>query len=282
MRKIPLLLLACCAVLVQAQNPTPVPDAPPSAAAPAAGSPDNAGAAKARAALDAMVQALGGDRWLNSEILYTQGRIAAFYQSKPTGANVQFWDWKTPTEERLDLDESAHDRHRWVQLFFPKQCLEVTYKGARPMQAVTPDSNPCDDAIRRHNHTIEVAVKQWMKDPNTVLLYEGQSLAERHLAVQVTLINSENDSITIQMDADTHLPLRRTYYWRDPIYKDRNEEVEEYDDYHNIGGLPTPFAITRLHNGDMTQQRFVFKAAYGVPPPEGGFDPQAILSRISR
>ncbi len=32
----------------------------------------------------------------------------------------------------------------------------------------------------------------------------------------------------------THLPLRRSYFWRDPVYKDKNEETEEYDDYHNI------------------------------------------------
>ena len=42
-----------------------------------------------------------------------------------------------------------------------------------------------------------------MKDPTTVLMYEGQSLAERHLAQQVTLLNADNDSITIQIDAMT-------------------------------------------------------------------------------
>ncbi len=47
-----------------------------------------------------------------------------------------------------------------------------------------------------------------MKDPNTILIYEGQHLAERHLAEQVTLISPQNESITILMDAQTHLPLR--------------------------------------------------------------------------
>jgi hypothetical protein len=121
-----------------------------------------------------------------------------------------------------------------------------------------------------------------MKDPSTVLMYEGQSLAERHLAQQVTLLSADNDSITIQLDAETHLPLRRTYYWRDPVYKDKNEEVEEYDDYHNIEGIQTPFAITRLHNGDMTSQRFIFKAAYNVPLPPDAFDADAGAARIHK
>ena len=39
-----------------------------------------------------------------------------------------------------------------------------------------------DDYLRRRDHSIETAVKIWMKDPNTILVYEGQHLAERHLA----------------------------------------------------------------------------------------------------
>jgi hypothetical protein len=120
-----------------------------------------------------------------------------------------------------------------------------------------------------------------MKDPNTVLLYEGKSLAERRLAEQVTLLNGNDDSITIMMDADSHLPLKITYYWRDPEYKDRNEEDEEYDDYHPVDGLPTPFSMTRLHNGEMTQQRFILKAGYNVQLPENGFDADAIAAKIS-
>ena len=64
-----------------------------------------------------------------------------------------------------------------------------------------------------------------------------QSLVERHLADEVTLINPENDSITIEMDSQTHLPLRRSFKWRDPLYKDLNEEKEEYDDYHLLDGI---------------------------------------------
>ena len=56
----------------------------------------------------------------------------------------------------------------------------------------------------------EAAMRVWLKDPKTVLIYDGQNLVERHLADQTTLINAENDSITIQTDAETHLPLRRS------------------------------------------------------------------------
>jgi hypothetical protein len=284
MRKIPVLwipaLLCLAPVLVcstlRAQAPTP--DAPPTSSfeAPTTSAEDTS-SKKARAALDDMVQALGGDHWLNQQNSYVDGRIAGFYQGKPTGATVRYWDWRTPAAERIDLTEKRTDKHDWTQIFSGKDCWEITFQGKRPMP-----KDQCAEAIRRRDHSIDAAVHVWMKDPSTVLMYEGQSLAERHLAQQVTLLNADNDSITIQIDAMTHLPLRRTYYWRDPVYKDKNEETEEYDDYHNIDGVQTPFTVTRLHNGDMTSQRFIFKASYNVPLEADAFNADAAATKVHK
>jgi hypothetical protein len=285
MRKIPTLIvsalpvvsaLVCCALTLGAQN-TPI-DAPPtsSVTAPASAEEDTS-SKKARAALDAMVDALGGNQWFTQQNSYVEGRIAGFFQGKPTGATVRYWDWRTLDAERIDLTEGKTDKHNWTQIFTGKNCWEVTFRGKNPMP-----KDQCAEAIRRRDHSIDAAVHVWMKDPSTVLMYEGQSLAERHLAQQVTLLNSDNDSITIQIDAMTHLPLRRTYYWRDPVYKDKNEETEEYDDYHKIDGIQTPFTVTRLHNGDMTSQRFMFKASYNVPLPPDAFDADAEAAHIHK
>lgn len=269
----PVLLFFCCTLPLRAQS-APADGPPSSSFAAPASTQEDASAKKARAALDAMVQALGGNQWINQQNSYTEGRIAGFYQGKPTGATVRYWEWRTPTAERLDLTEKKKDKRDWSQIFEGKNCWEITYRGKNPLP-----KDQCAAAIRRRDHSIEAAVHVWMKQPGTILMYEGQSLAERHLAEQVTLLNADNDSITIQIDAMNHLPLRCSWSWRDPVYKDKNEDVEEFDDYHNIDGIQTPFALTRLHNGDMTQQRFVFKAAYNVPLPPEGFDADAIAAR---
>ena len=239
-----------------------------------AGSTQDVNTKKAHAALDAMVQALGGDRWLNLQNSYIEGRTSGFYQGKPTGAIGDFYSWHVfPDKDRVELTK----KHDVVDIFIGTEAWEVTYRGKR---AIPKDEQ--DGFFRRRDHSVEVAIKVWLKDPNTILLFDGQSLAERHLADQVTLISSTNDSITIQMDAETHLPLRRTFQWRDPVYKDRNEEVEEYDDYHAIDGIPTPFAVTRFHNGDMTNQRFIYKAAYNVQLPQNAFDVDATAAKIKK
>jgi hypothetical protein len=249
----------------------------------AAQGPANASAdqgdAKARKLLDQMVQALGGQKWLTLKDIYLEGRTSGFFQGKPTGAITNFTSLHTlPTpqgqgEERIEFGKKRDD----ITIFTPTEAWEATYRGKQPV----PDDQ-AQEYFRRRNHSIETAILVWLKDPSTVLLSEGQTVAERHLTDQVTLISSSNEAITLQLDAETHLPLRRVYKWRDPLYKDQNEDIEAYDDYHTIDGIATPFTITRFHNGDMNSERFLYRAAYNVPIPPGAFDPNAAAARVIR
>ena len=157
-------------------------------------------AQQARAALDAMVQALGGQAWLNMKNQMRQGHIAAFFQGNPDPGTTEYFEFhQWPDHDRIEVT-----KHRdVVEFYVGRQGWEVTYRGKKPL-----DKDIVDDFLRRRDHSIETAVKVWLKDPNTILIYEGQHLAERHLAEQVTLISPQNEAITILMDEQTHLPLR--------------------------------------------------------------------------
>ena len=250
---------------------------PPRPAAAQAPSPDNAAqknSQQARAALNAMVAALGGQLWLDMKNMMRQGQVAAFFQGNPdpgTEKTFEFHQW--PDHDRIEVT-----KHRDVlEFFIGRQGWEVTYRGKKP-----PDKDIVDDYMRRRDHSIEVAVKLWMNEPNTILLYEGQHMAERHLAEQVTLISPQNDAITILIDAQTHLPLQRIFQWRDPTYHDKNTDTEEYDDYHIVDGIPTPFTITHLKNGDTVRQYYVTRAAYNQNLPDNFWDPDAAARKIKK
>lgn len=247
--------------------------APASAFAPSAPAPDS-NTQKARAKLQAMLEALGGQRWLAIQNIYTNGRTSGFYQGKPTGDIGDYFSWRTPDgKERIESGKKHDD----VAIFVGDECWEATYQGKKPLP-----KEICSDYIRRRDHSIDVALRVWMNDPTTVLIDDGQSLSERHLTDQVTLINSQNDSITIQMDAETHLPRSRTFQWRDPVYHDKNTDREEYDNYHPVDGFPTAYSITRFHNGDETNQRYLYKAAYNAPLPPEAFNIDAAAAKIKK
>lgn len=211
-------------------------------------------AKQARAALDAMVKALGGPAWLTMKNQMRQGHAAVFYHGQPDLGTTKFWEFhQWPDHDRIEFTD-----HRDVlQFYIGRTGMEVTYKGKAPLP-----QEQVDDYLRRRDHSIETVIKTWLNDPKTILIYEGQRLAERHLADQVTLISAQNEAVTIQMDTQTHLPLRRSFEWRDPVYKDKNTDAEEYDGYHIVDGFPTPYNVTRFKNNEMVRQQYVDHVVY--------------------
>ena len=229
---------------------------------------------KARAVLASMVQALGGDAWLNMQNRYMEGRRSSFYRGDPTGGIVDYFEY----HQYPDKDSTLYTKKRdVVQMLIGQEGWEITYRGKK---AWPPEE--LENALRRREHSIEVAIKVWLKDPRTVLFYDGQGLVQRHLADKVRLISANNDSITIEVDAQTHLPMRRSYQWRDPVYKDKNQAAEEYDDYHVFGGVQTPFTITNYKNGEMSDQRFLYKASYNAAIPPEIFNPDMMAAKIKK
>jgi hypothetical protein len=231
-------------------------------------------AKQARAALDAMVQAMGGQAWLNMKNMMRQGHVAGFDHGQPGEGTTDYWEFHAwPDQDRIEIT-----KHRdFVQFYLGRQGWEVTYRGkkALPQEQV-------DDWLRRRDHSIETVVKTWLNDPKTILVYEGQRLAERHLADQVTLISAQNEAVTILMDTQTHLPLRRTFEWRDPVFKDKNLDAEEYDDYHTFDGIPTAFTITRYKNQDIIRQYFLVHVTYNQQLPADFWSVDAASQRIKK
>jgi len=229
---------------------------------------------KARAALNAMVQALGGQAWLNIKNSERDGHFAAFFHGNPDLGTEQFYMFhQWPDHDRIEYTKHRDD----VQFFIGSQGWEVTYKGKKALP-----KDQLDNFLRDRAHSIETAVKVWMKDPKTILVYEGPRMVERHLGIQVSLIAASNEAITLVMDNDTHLPLRREYQFRDPVYHDLDTEVEEYDNYHTVDGFPTAFRLTRIKNDETTQQLYLDRAKYNQELPPDFWDVDAATRKIKK
>jgi len=79
-------------------------------------------AQQARAALDAMVQALGGPAWLNMKNQMRQGFVAAFDHGKPEPGTTKYWEFHAwPDHDRIeytahrDGDGALEDMWRYSQ-----------------------------------------------------------------------------------------------------------------------------------------------------------------------
>ncbi len=251
------------------------------ALAQTAPAPDgNASDPQAVKLVDEMVAALGGPRWLAIRDVAEDGRTSGFYQGKPTGGIGDFHLLRTVPTSRTDPGLQRTEfgkKHDVVTILLADADWEITYRGKR---AIPPEEYLY--AFRRRDHSLEEAVRVWRHEPGTVLFFGGQKFVGRQLIDEVTLLDKDNDNITLQLDTETHLPMRVSFTWRDPLYKDKNEDAEELADWHPVDGIPTSLNQTVYHNGDMTAQRYLSHVAYNVPVSPDAFDVDAIAAKIKR
>ena len=245
---------------------------------------------RGRKLLDQMLEALGGDAWLNRRNIRVLGHLGRFFQGAPNGIVIDFTathQFASPGLSNPDRPEAQRigfitdksmilpgKKIDIVQIWINNTGHEVTYKGN-----ITLPKDQIEDYYRRQAHSIESIYRVWLKSPGVVVIDEGSTMVERRLTERVTILSDNNDAVTLELDAATHLPLRRTFQSRNAQFKDSDEDVEEYDDYHTIQGLPTALTFTRYHNGDMSSQRFLSKVEYNTNLSPALFNPDNLLKK---
>jgi len=227
----------------------------PSAAPPAIPI-DQQNAAKARALIDQAIDALGGNAYLNIEDITQEGRGYSFHHGEPSGAGGLFWRmYRFPDCERIEFTK----KRDIIYVYRGNEGFEITYKGVR-----RDDPKVVADVIRRRNYSLDWVLRKWIHEPGIALFYDGPSVAAQKDTQQVTLVNARNESVSLYFDTSSHLPVKKSFSWRDPTDKERNLEEEVYDNYKPVDGVMTPYSVTRYYNGDMASQRFLNAIHYNT------------------
>ena len=270
-----LVLILVCSLLAQA--PPQGQTAPGQSAGVGQGnstqssSPEDESTRKAKSLVDQAIAALGGPTYLNIRDRQQQGRGYSFHHGRAEGPGNVFWDFiEFPDKERIEITKERDI----AQVFVGNKGWEITYKGPHAL-----DPKDLDQYLRRRHYSLDSVLRTWINTPGVILLYEGNSIAAQHPAQRVTLINAQNESVTLFFDEDTHLPVKKSFEWRDPVDRQKNLEEEIYENYRSVSGIMAPFNVTRYFNGDMASQRFFNSVTInqGLDPamfdPNSGYNP---------
>ena len=250
--------------------------------APPASLNDLDNAHQARAVLDQAIKTLGGQAYLTYANKSEAGRYYPLYHGRSSTLGIPYnYYVKYPDKDRFEVihlrnvfllywevgNVQVKDKSDIVLIHNGGKGYEITYKGTAPQ-------DPVDLAayLRRHQHSLDAVLRKWMNDPSVALFNDGLAIVDGKATDQVTLLNSLNDSVTVNFDRDTHLPLKTSFTWRDPDDKQKNVEEEVYDNYKLVQGIMTPHSITRSFNGEMSHQRFITLAKYNLPLPDTMFE----------
>ena len=253
-----ILALVCLYLVSMAGQETPAPK-------PADAAPTNQ--QKARAIVNQMIDALGGQAYLNAQDYYAEGRSGGFHNESLVAWSLFYRYWKWPDKERTELTKQRDV----VQLYLDDKAYEITYKGIHPLNPEK-EERVRQGIIRRH-YSLEKVLREWLNEPGILLLDEGPSLSEGQMAEKITIINSKNESVTLLVSPDTHLPMEKRFSTRDPRYRERDEESTIYGNWKVIQGVNTPRSILTRRNGETVSQQIILNVTYNTHPPESLFDP---------
>jgi len=246
----------------------PAPPQTPSAAkTPSTATPEDENTRKAKEVVQQAIQALGGPAYLNIRDREQSGRGYVLHHGRQEGQGVLFWSFSQfPDKERVELTKERDV----AELYVGDKGYEITYKGAHPTE-----KKDLDDYLRQRHFSLDTVLRTWVNEPGVLFLYDGNAIAAEHPTLQVTLINAKNESVTLYFDADTHLPVKKTFTWRDPVDRQKNVEEEIYENYRLVSGVMVPYNVTRYFNGDMSRERFFFNVSINQGLDQAMFDPNS-------
>jgi hypothetical protein len=209
--------------------------------------------------VDECVQALGGERFLNMQTRVESGRAYSFYRDSLTGLSIA----RIYTRYDSGVADTAHNlaqherdnygkKEDYGTLFTDQEAWDITYRGARPLPA---------DRFARYKETtlrdIFYILRVRLHEPGWIVESKGADVIENRPVEIVDLTDAGDLTTTAYFDQITKLPVRQVFFRRDPVTKDKNEEVTHFTKYRDAGdGVQWPFAIERDRNGEKIYEIF--------------------------
>ena len=219
-----------------------------------------------RELMSAMVKALGGEAWVGRKTWVVKGRVAKFYKGQAEAGSTGFEEYgrMKPFGVRFVVVSHygalvAKDHRDVEQVWTADRGWEITYKGARALGA-----KAVEDFERARAHSLDVVVGEWLGEAGVEVRNVGETMVESE-RVEVVEVERENgDSVSVRMDARTHLPVSVSWRYRDVEFGDWDTDAVAFADYHSVQGVMTAYSVSTVHNGDTTGERFVTSVVYGA------------------
>jgi hypothetical protein len=204
------------------------------------------------------LQALGGDTYAHMENRVESGRAYSFYRERLSGLSVAtiYTRYDSGVEDTAH-HLAQHERQNFDKkqdygvLFGADDAWDVTFRGARPL--------PTDTYERYKDttlHDIFYILRVRLHEPGMIFEGRGADVLDNVPVEIIDITDADNRVTTVYIHQTTKLPVRQVFYRRDPITKDRNEEVTLFTKYRPVDGIQWPFTIERERNKEKIFQIF--------------------------
>ncbi len=198
-------------------------------------------AAKAKALLQQMIQALGGAAYLNVKDSTCKGMLGTFGHSGALSGYETFWDFvKQPDKDRTEFSK----KRNIIQVSNGDKGWTLDRGGVTDLPA---------DQIKQNQEDLQLdldyILRHRLNEPGMIFRYVGPDVVDLKEADWVEIDDPQGHEIRIAISKLTHLPIRKEVAMRDPVTHMRTEEVDYYSNFQKVDGITMYFQQTRIRNG---------------------------------
>jgi hypothetical protein len=215
------------------------------------------GVDQAQEILDRAIAALGGPEYLHVQDVTRRGQLYSFDRGQLASPGDRFVDYvKFPGKERFEIGKDG----KIVYLNDNEQGWELDRQGIREMPP-----EQIEEFNRNNRRDLDYLLRFRVHREKMALYYMGREFLDNRRVHLVELVDEDNQSLTLVVDALTYLPVQLRYQQRDPLTGERANVTDQYAKYITVQGIKTPMHLARQRNGLRTFEAYLTEVRYNTP-----------------
>src|SRR5881296_2421860 len=219
---------------------------------------------KANQFIDQMIDALGGQTFLDVKDIHTTGRFFAFTRGQLSGSDI-FSDYiKFPDMERVEFGPTTR---RTTQINRGKEGWKiVAKKGTEPQSA-----GEIEEFLKGVKTSMDYVLRFTLEERQTTVQTLPSEMIDFKRVDIVELRDPDKNRIRFYVDRDTHLPVKMQVRRTD----EAKMHEEQYSNWHKFESVMTPLYVSRLTDNVKTMEIHLETADYNSGLSDNLFAPPA-------
>jgi len=223
-------------------------------------------AAKAKHVLDQLIDAMGGQAYLNTRETDCTGRLAQFEHNGDLSGYTNFRDyWHLPDKNRTEYEVKGAKGG-----FLGVLIGQIPFKGGTIIELYNGDegwtmdkSGVSEQSIvnitdfkEQAKRDMDNVLRFRLKEEGMLFRYGGLDLVDMKPVEWVELVDREERTFRLAVLQSSHLLARSVVITRDETTRQRTEEITAYGNYHLQGSVMAPLQVERKRDGRRLFQAF--------------------------
>ena len=193
--------------------------------------------------IDQMLEALGGQMFLDVDDIHTSGRFFAFTRGELSGSDL-FADYiKFPEMERTEF---GGPKYKSIKINSGKEGMKV--EGKKDPEQQTPGE--VEEFQKDFKTSFDYVLRFVLGNRQTTIQNLATEIIDFKRADVVELRDTAKNRIRFYIDRTTHLPVKMQVRRTD----DAKIREEQYANWHKFQGVMTPLFVTRYTDGVKTME----------------------------